>query len=358
MIPNRSKPRIFSGIQPTGSLHLGNYIGAVSQWVRNQDSYDTIYCIADLHALTTPGSHSDAPIAQKVRHTAALLLACGVDPARSALFVQSHISAHAELAWILNCLTPVGWLERMTQYKAKAAAERTSAGLLDYPVLQAADILLYQTDLVPVGGDQKQHIELTANLARRFNHLFGEAFVIPKPLIRATGARIMGLDDPSAKMSKSLAAERRGHAIGLADPPDAIRRTIMEAVTDSGSDMRFSSTSPGVKNLLTIFEVLSGKSRVDVEAHFAGKGYRNLKAEVADLVIAVLSPIRQRYLELGDDPMHLEEILRHSRERVSPVAFATLDKVKNLMGLESERSSSSCQKPNLNTLTGLSHFSG
>lgn len=357
MAPNHSIPRVFSGIQPTASLHLGNYIGAVTQWTKNQDAYDNIYCIADLHALTTPDLHEDVPIAKKVRQTAALLLACGLDPARSTLFVQSHVSAHAELAWILNCFTPVGWLERMTQFKAKtAAAESASTGLLDYPVLQAADILLYQTDLVPVGEDQKQHIELTANLARRFNHRFGKAFEIPKPLIRAIGARIMGLDDPSAKMSKSMAS-RRGHAIGLADPPEAIRRAILEAVTDSGSDMRFVSASPGVKNLLTIFEVFSGKSRASIEAHFAGKGYRNLKAEVSDLVIAALAPIRQRYFELVADPKYLEEILQRGRARVTPIAFATLEKVKYLTGLESERSSSSCQKTRFNTLTELSHFS-
>jgi tryptophanyl-tRNA synthetase len=329
------KPRIFSGIQPTGKLHLGNYIGALSQWVENQDKYDGIYCIVDLHALTAQDSNRTVSIAEKVRQTAALLLACGLDPERSAIFVQSHISAHAELAWILNCLTPVGWLERMTQYKVKAAAAQiASAGLLTYPVLQAADILLYQTELVPVGEDQKQHIELTVDLARRLNRLFGDVFVIPKPLIRTTGARIMGLDDPSIKMSKSLAEIRWNHAIGLADPPDVIRQAILEAVTDSGSETHFERASPGVKNLLTIFEVLSGKSRTAVECHFEGKGYRYLKAEAADLVAAVLTPIRGRYLQLVDDLSYLDEMLRRGAERVSPIAFSTLDEVKRLTGID------------------------
>lgn len=333
MAQQSNKPRVFSGIQPTGKLHLGNYIGALSQWVENQDRYDSIYSIVDLHALT--GLDFQAmPLAQQARQTAALLVACGLDPDRSAIFVQSHICAHAELAWILNCLTPVGWLERMTQYKAKGVhAENATAGLLDYPVLQAADILLYQTDLVPIGEDQKQHIELTVDLARRFNRLFGEVFVIPKPLIRATGARIMGLDDPAIKMSKSLAEIRKGHAIGLADPPDLIRQTILEAVTDSSGETRFERASPGVKNLLTIFEALSGKTRPAIESYFERKGYRYLKNEVADLVIAVLTPIRNRYLQLMNDPACIDGLVQHGAERVGPIAFSTLDQVKRLMGI-------------------------
>lgn len=335
MVQSGNKPRVFSGIQPTGKLHLGNYIGALSQWVENQDRYECIYSIVDLHALTSLDAHRAAAIAEQVRQTAALLIACGLDPERSALFVQSHISAHAELAWILNCLTPVGWLERMTQYKAKSAqAAGATAGLLTYPVLQAADILLYRSDLVPVGEDQKQHIEVTADIARRFNQLFGEVFVIPKPLIRTTGARLMGLDDPSIKMSKGLAEDRGGHAISLADPPDLIRRTVMEAVTDSGSETRFEHASPGVKNLLTIFEALSGRLRPEIESHFEGKGYQYLKGEVADLVIAVLRPIRGKYLEIIADPGWLDQMLRHGAQKVSPIAFSTLDKVKRLTGIE------------------------
>lgn len=338
MAEHGHKPRVFSGIQPTGKLHLGNYIGALNQWVENQDRYDGIYCIVDLHALTALDSQRGAPIAEKARQTAALLVACGLDPERSAIFIQSHIPAHAELTWILNCLTPVGWLERMTQYKTKAAAvQSATAGLLDYPVLQAADILLYRTDLVPVGEDQKQHVELTVDLARRFDRLFGNVFVIPEPLIRAAGARIMGLDDPSIKMSKSLAEIRKGHAIGLADPPDVVRQTILEAVTDSGAETRFERASPGVKNLLTIFEALSGKSRRGVESHFEGKGYRYLKTETADLVITVLTPIRNRYLHLVDDPTWLDQMLRRGARKVSPIAFSTLGEVKELTGIDCPR---------------------
>jgi tryptophanyl-tRNA synthetase len=336
---HKDKPRIFSGIQPTGKLHLGNYIGALVQWVANQDRYECIYSIVDLHALTAWESDRAVPIREKVRQTAALLIACGLDPDRSALFVQSQVPAHAELAWILNCLTPVGWLERMTQYKAKAArAEQATAGLLDYPVLQAADILLYRTDLVPVGEDQKQHIELTADIARRFNRIFGEVFVIPKPLIRPTGARIMGLDDPSIKMSKSLAEGRKGHAIGLADPPDEIRRIVSVAVTDSDSETLFDFASPGVRNLLTIFEALSGKPRRAIESHFEGKGYRYLKAEVADLIIAVLDPIRARYQPLMNDSAYLDKLLQQGAERVRPVAFSTLEEVKRRIGIENDAS--------------------
>ncbi len=329
------KPRIFSGIQPTGNLHLGNYLGALTQWIENQYRYDSIFSIVDLHALASQDSHLAVPIVEKVRQTAALLIASGLDPERSALFVQSHISAHAELAWILNCLTPVGWLERMTQYKAKAAqVEAATAGLLDYPVLQAADILLYQTDRVPVGEDQKQHIELTVDLAQRFNRLFGAIFVVPKPLIRPSGARIMGLDDPSVKMSKSLAEKRKGHVIGLADPPDVIRGSILQAVTDSGSETRFEQASPGVKNLLTIFEALSGNPRPAVESRFEGKGYRYLKNEVANLVIAVLTPIRVRYLQLVNDTAYLDRVLGYGADKVRPVAVSTLEEVKRRIGIE------------------------
>jgi tryptophanyl-tRNA synthetase len=330
-----NKPRLFSAVQPTGKLHLGNYIGALSQWVKSQERYQGIYAIADLHALTALDSHQGVSIADKVKQTAALLISCGLDPDRSALFVQSHISAHVELAWILNCLTPLGWLERMTQYKAKAArAQRATVGLLDYPVLQAADILLYRTEFVPVGEDQKQHIELTANIARRFNRLFGKVFVIPKPLIRSTGARIMGLDDPSIKMSKSLAESRKGHAIGLADSPDEIRRVVSEAVTDSGSEISFERASPGVKNLLTIFEALSGKPHPAIESHFEGKGYQYLKTEVAELVVSVLDPIRIKYQQLMNDPAYLDKLLQKGAEKVRPAAFSTLQEVKKNIGIE------------------------
>jgi len=263
------KKRAFSGVQPTGKLHLGNYIGALSQWVENQAQYDNIFCVVDLHALTIPEAIKPEAFREKIREVAALYLACGVDPERSVVFVQSQVPAHAELTWILNCVTPVGWLERMTQYKTKAAhTESVSAGLLDYPVLQATDVLLYRTDLVPIGEEQKQHVELTADIAHRFNRLFGEAFVIPQPLLRTIGARIMGLDDPTIKMSKSLGEIRKGHAIGLLDSADTIRETIMGAVTDSGMETHFDRASPAIRNLLTIYEVLSKRTRLEIEARF------------------------------------------------------------------------------------------
>lgn len=335
MTPGRQKRRVFSGIQPTGSLHLGNYIGALSVWAANQARYDNIFCIVDLHALTVPETIRPETLRAARRDLAALLLACGIDPARSALFLQSHVPAHAELAWLLACVTPVGWLERMTQYKSKAGALTTvGAGLLEYPVLQAADILLYQADLVPVGEDQRQHIELTRDIARRFHNLFGPVFTLPQPLVRPSGSRIMGLDDPTVKMSKSLAEGRPGHAIGLTDPPQRIRDTVMGAVTDSGLEIRPGELSPGVANLVTIYEALSGRPRPDVEAEFAGQGYSALKRAVADLVVSTLDPIRRRYLELSADAGYLDRILREGADRVDPIARATLDRVKRLMGLE------------------------
>jgi tryptophanyl-tRNA synthetase len=326
---------VFSGIQPTGRLHLGNYLGALSPWAGLQSRYDCIFCVADLHALTVPGAVPPERLPQKTVETAALLLACGIDPRRSAVFVQSQVPAHAELAWLLSCVTPVGWLERMTQYKSKAGRLTTaSAALLVYPVLQAADILLYKTHLVPVGEDQKQHIELARDVAQRFHGLFGEVFAIPEPLIRPGGARIMGLDDPAVKMSKSLAETRAGHAIGLTDSPEAIRRAVMRAVTDSGNEVRFDRASPGVRNLLEIYAALSGQGHADVEARFSGRGYGLLKREVADAAIAALRPIREEYERLMQDPASLHRGLAEGVDRVRPIAQATLEEVKRLVGLE------------------------
>lgn len=334
MSDRETRKRVFSGIQPTGKLHLGNYLGALRQWAANQSRYDSIFCIVDLHALSVPGAVRPDALAGKIREAAALVLAAGVDPSRSALFVQSDVAAHAELTWLLNCVTPLGWLERMTQYKAKAAAlETVSTALLDYPVLQAADILLYRTDLVPVGADQKQHVELARDVARRFHHLFGEVFVVPEPLIHEDGARIMGLDDPTAKMSKSVGAVRAGHAIGLIDPPEAIRKAIGRAVTDSGTEVRAAEAGPGVANLLTIYAGVTGESRDAVAARFDGKGYEDLKRAVADAVIAVVEPLRTRYTALMADPGFLERVLAEGAERVRPLARLTLDRVKELMGL-------------------------
>jgi tryptophanyl-tRNA synthetase len=331
------RKRIFSGIQPTGKIHLGNYLGAVKLWVENQSKYDSIFCVVDLHAVTIPEAVRPEELRRKILEVVALFIACGLDPKQSAIFTQSHISAHAELAWLLNCVTPVGWLERMTQYKSKADRLSTvSTALLDYPVLQAADILLYKADWVPVGEDQKQHVELTRDIAQRFHSLFGEVFVIPEPMIRSTGARIMGLDDPTIKMSKSLGEQKKGHSIGLTEPPEVIRDSILRAVTDSGNEVRFDHASAGIRNLLEIFEVMSGKTREDIESHFQGKGYNFLKREVAELVIASLQPIQDQYSRLMADRAHLQQILREGADRVRPLAEETLDRVKRLMGLDAQ----------------------
>ena len=328
------KRRVFSGIQPTGTLHIGNYIGAIQVWVANQAQWDSIFCIVDLHALTIPEAVDPVVLRAKTRELAAVYLACGLDPSHAALFLQSHIAAHAELNWLLTCVTPVGWLERMTQYKTKAGQRSSvSTGLLAYPVLQAADVLLYDTEVVPVGDDQQQHIELARDIAQRFNTLYGEVFVLPAPLIRASGARIMGLDDPTAKMSKSVAAVRPGHAVGLVDPPEVIRKAIMGAVTDGGQEIRFAEASAGVGNLMVLYETLSGQDRPTIEARFAGKGYGVLKREVVEVVSATLVPIRQRYLELMDDPTYVEAVLTAGAERVRPLAEATLARAKQQVGV-------------------------
>ena len=326
--------RVFSGIQPTGKLHLGNYLGAISLWVAAQEEHEVVVCIADLHALTTPEDVRGTQLRAKVRETAAVLLACGIDPGRAILFVQSRVGAHAELAWLLGCVTPVGWLERMIQFKTRAAdLESVGTGLLAYPVLQAADILLYRAELVPVGEDQRQHIELTRDIARRFHALFGEVFTLPEAMLRPSGARIMGLDDPGAKMSKSLGESRNRHAIGLVDPPDMIRDAIMHAVTDSGREVRSGHASPGVTNLLTIYELLSGRPREEVGTEFEGKGYAVLKREVADLVVTTLGPIRERYLDLSTEAETLDAILAEGAERARLVASPALDQAKQLSGL-------------------------
>lgn len=313
------KPRVFSGIQPSGNLHIGNYLGAIQQWVAGQGQKTNFICIVDLHAITVPQDPAD--LRRQTRELAALLLACGIDPQQTTLFVQSHVRAHAECSWVFSCITPLGWLERMTQYKTKAQKqESVMTGLLTYPVLMAADILLYDADEVPVGEDQKQHIELTRDLAQRFNYLFGETFVIPKPVIRESGARIMGLNDPTVKMSKSETT--RGHAIRIVDDPDEIRWAIKRAVTDSYNEIRFSDDPDraGVNNLLQIYELLTGRSRPEIETHFAGKGYGALKRELTEVVIESLRPIRERYYQLMNDPAELDRILAIGAEQARAVA--------------------------------------
>jgi tryptophanyl-tRNA synthetase len=325
------KTRVFSGIQPSGMLHIGNYLGAIQQWVAGQDEKINFICIVDMHAITVP--QEPEALRRQTRELAALLIAAGIDPQRTTLFVQSHVRAHAEGCWILNCVTPLGWLERMTQYKTKAQKqESVLTGLLDYPVLQAADILLYDTDEVPVGEDQKQHIELTRDIAGRFNHLFGETFVIPKPVIRESGARIMALNDPTAKMSKSDFT--RGHAIRITDTPEEIRWVVKRAVTDPGREISFSNAPEraGVNNLLQIYELFTGQSRAAIEDHFAGKGYGALKTDVAEAVIEGLRPIRERYEHLIADPAELDRLLNIGAEQARAVAEPKIRQVMERIG--------------------------
>ncbi|MDF1524267.1 MAG: tryptophan--tRNA ligase [Trueperaceae bacterium] len=280
--PSRAgaRPRVFSGMQPTSDLHLGNYLGALKQWVAGQHERENVFCVVDLHALTIPEAIDPAQLRARSRAVAAMYLASGLDPETATVFVQSHVPEHTEAAWLLNCVTPLGWLHRMTQFKAKTEGRASiGTGLLDYPVLQAADILLYDTDEVPVGEDQVQHVELTRDIAVRFHHLFGDVFVLPKAVVPTSGARVMGLDEPTAKMSKSIADERPGHAVRLLDPPNVIRKAIMSAVTDSERETRFEHASPGVRNLLTIWQVLSGRPMTDLEAEVEGKGYGALASE-------------------------------------------------------------------------------
>jgi tryptophanyl-tRNA synthetase len=325
------KKRVFSGIQPTGNIHIGNYVGAIKNWVALQQNYDNIFCVVDLHAITV--FQKPDVLKKKIREVAGILFAAGIDHKQSALFVQSHIHEHAELAWILNCVIPFGWMKRMTQFKEKSAKqkEEVSTGLFDYPALMAADILLYRTDVVPVGEDQKQHVELTRDAAQRFNTLYGETFKIPDVMIPDVGARIMGLDDPTMKMSKS--EDRPGHAIYLLDSPDEIKGKIMRATTDSLREIRFDEKRPGVTNLLTIYQVFTGKSEKEIEAHFSGKGYADLKKELVEVVTAALSPLQKRYKELTADSAYLDSLLKESADRVHPIAEKTLALVKERVGL-------------------------
>ena len=329
------RKKVLSGIQPTGKLHIGNYIGALSQWAQNQDEFENFFCVVDLHALTIPENVNPQALRQKTREVAGLCLAAGIDPQKSTLFVQSEVSAHAELTWIFECLTPLGWLYRMTQFKTKSEQqESVGSGLLQYPVLQASDILLYEPDYVPVGEDQRQHIELARDIAMRFNHLFGEMFHLPEPMIRKTGgARIMGLDNPEQKMSKSVGETKKGHSIGILDPPKEIRQAIMRAVTDTGNEVSFERSSPGVKNLLALYQSLSGEAPDAIEAKFQGQGYGNLKKEVAEVVIAHLEPIRTRYEEIMGEPGYLDRVLEEGAAKARVTANRVLNRAKELAGL-------------------------
>jgi len=322
--------RILSGVQPTANLHLGNYLGAIRNWVELQNEYESFFCVVNLHAITVPQDPKN--LAARTRELARVYLACGIDPQRSTVFVQSDVPEHAELSWILNCVTRIGELERMTQFKDKSrkqATENVSAGLLNYPVLMAADILLYMTDLVPVGHDQKQHLELTRDLAVRFNRDFGELFRVPDPFIPKVGAKIMALDDPSKKMSKS--DEGEAGRVGLLDPADTISRKFKRAVTDSGTEIRFDESRPAITNLLTIYQLLTGKSPQEIEEHFAGKGYAQLKGELADVTIEFLRPLQERAEGISDE--ELGRLLAEGRDRAQSIARATVAEVKRRMGL-------------------------
>jgi len=325
--------RIFSGVQPTGNIHLGNYLGALRNWVELQHEYESLFCIVNLHAITLP--QDPKLLAQKTRDLARIYLAAGVDPKVSLVFIQSDVPAHAELAWVLNCVTRISELERMTQFKDKAAKQRESvgAGLLNYPVLMASDILLYQTDLVPVGHDQKQHLELTRDLAVRFNRDYGETFRVPEPFIPKVGAKIMSLGDATKKMSKS--DENVSGSITLLDDADTVRRKFKRAVTDSGTDITFDETRPAITNLLTIYQILTGKQPAEVEANFAGKGYAALKSELADVTIEFLRPLQERIQGYGD--AELDGLLDEGRERAQEIARTTLDDVKARLGLVGAR---------------------
>lgn len=321
--------RIFSGIQPSGNLHIGNYLGAIRQWVDLQESHDALFCIVDLHAITVP--QDPAELRKKTLEIAKIYLASGIDPEKSTLFVQSQVPAHSELMWILNTIARLGDLEKMTQFKDKSqkeGKETTGVGLFDYPVLMAADILLYDTDVVPVGKDQLQHVELARTLARRFNEKFGETFVIPEGKLSKEGALIMGLDDPSKKMSKSATSEY--NYIALNDTPDQVRKKIMKAVTDSGSEIAYADDKPALKNLINIYSLLSGETPESIVAQFTGKGYGDFKKSLAEVVVGFLEPFQARLAVLDDDAVM--KILSDGRAKAEALAEKKLLEVKQKVG--------------------------
>jgi tryptophanyl-tRNA synthetase len=327
------RQRVFSGIQPSGASHLGTYLGALKNWVALQDEYECFYCIVDLHALTVP--QDSKALRRNIREMAALYLAVGLDPEKAVIFRQSRVHEHTELAWLLNCVARVGELSRMTQFKDKSqkeGADSASVGLFDYPVLQAADVLLYNANLVPVGEDQRQHLELMRTLARRFNTSYGDTFAVPEPMILETGARVMALDDPTAKMSKSRPTP--GGYIAILDEPDTIRKKIRRAKTDSGSEVTATGDKPAIRNLLDIYSAMSGKSIPDLEEEYRGKGYGDLKKDLGEVVVEGLAPIRARALELLDDPAQLDGILDDGAGRAREVASTVLLDAKTKLGIE------------------------
>lgn len=337
--------RIFSGVQPSGTLHIGNYLGAIKNWVKLQDSYESIFCVVDLHAITVPQDPKE--LSRQTIEIAKNYLAAGIDPKKCSLFIQSHIPEHTELAWILNTILKISELERMTQFKDKAEnKEGVGMGLFDYPALMAADIILYDTQLVPVGEDQVQHIELTRTLAKRFNSKFGETFIIPEPYVQkegmparqslGVGGRIMGLDDPTKKMSKSAASEY--NYIALTDDAEIVKRKIKKAVTDSGTEIKYiddpssaEAGKPALKNLINIYSLLSDKKPQEIEKMYQGKGYADFKNGLAEVIITFLTPFQERMAELSDEKVL--EILKAGAEKVRPLAEAKMKEVKKKMGL-------------------------
>jgi tryptophanyl-tRNA synthetase len=330
-----AKQRVLSGVQPTGNLHLGNYLGAIRNWVEMQDQYDNFFCVVDLHAITVP--HDPKVLAENSYAIAALYLACGIDLAHSTIFIQSHIPAHSELTWLFNCVTPINWLERMIQFKEKAVkqGENVSTGLLDYPVLMAADILLYDADKVPVGEDQKQHIELTRDIAVRINDQFGKkkepVLKLPEPMIRTEGARVMSLTDGTKKMSKSDPSEMS--RINLLDSPDVITKKIKKCKSDPVKGLEFSNPErPECNNLLTLYSILSGQSKEDVATACQDMGWGQFKPLLAETTVEALKPIQTKYTEIMADKRYLESFLRDGKEKAEAVAEATLTRVKDAMG--------------------------
>ena len=324
------KKIIFSGVQPSGTLTLGNYLGALKNWAELQEDYRCYYCVVDMHAITV--RQDPAELRRRTLDVAALYMAAGIDPKKSVIYVQSHVPQHAELGWVLNCFTYLGELSRMTQYKDKAAKhqDNLNSGLFSYPVLMAADILLYQADLVPVGSHQKQHVELTRDLAIRFNNLYGDVFTVPEPYIGKAGARIMSLQEPTSKMSKSD-PNPNGY-ISILDDADTIRRKVKRAVTDSDGEIRLSPDKPGVSNLLAIYAACRGVTPEQAEAEFAGMGYGALKDGVSEAVIAELAPLQEKYRAIRGDKGYLEGILRENAEIASRAATKTLRKVHKKVG--------------------------
>lgn len=324
------KKVLFSGMQATGNLTLGNYLGALKNWVSLCDEYECFYSVVDLHSITVRQDPSE--LRQRARKLLTLYIAAGLDPKKNCLYYQSHVSGHAELAWILNCFTYMGELNRMTQFKDKSAkhADNINAGLFTYPVLMAADILLYQADVVPVGKDQLQHLEITRDIAQRFNAIYGDVFTIPEPYLGKTGAKIMSLQDPDKKMSKS--DENANASVYLMDDPDTIMRKFKRAVTDSEGCVRYCEEQPGIRNLIDIYGACTGKTPAEIEREFDGKGYGDFKMAVGESVVAVLKPLQERFAELSKDKEYIDTIIKENAEKAEYYALKTLRKVQKKVG--------------------------